>query len=260
LEVIIVDDAAAAAATSGQILSDLITSKPSAVLGLATGNTPLRLYQALIKMHQQEQLSFKDVHTFNLDEYIGIEAGNRLSYRHYMNSHLFEQIDISINNTHLPDGMAADPQQEGADYEQVISNAGGIDLQILGIGSNGHIGFNEPTSSMASRTRVKTLTQSTIADNSKLLKTGEFQPHLAITMGIATIMEARQLVMIATGEQKAQAIKATVEGPLSAMCPASALQMHPHAKVIVDEAAAEKLELKDYYRWVYQENQLLKSQ
>lgn len=259
MEVIIVDDADAAALACAKVISELIESKPSSVLGLATGSTPIRLYRELIKLHQQNQLCFESVSTFNLDEYIGIEATNRLSYRNFMNSNLFEQINIDINKTHLPDGMAADPQKEGARYEETIRAAGGIDLQVLGIGSNGHIGFNEPSSSLASRTRVKTLTRSTISDNSKLLKSGEFQPHLAITMGIATILESRQLVLMATGEQKAEAVKATVEGPVSAMCPGSALQMHPHAKVIIDEAAAEKLKLKDYYRWVLLENESLKS-
>ena len=214
---------------------------------------------SLLSAANKKQLSFKNVSTFNLDEYIGVEANNRISYRQYMNTNIFDHIDIDIQKTHIPDGMANDPQQESKNYEKTIQDTGGIDLQILGIGSNGHIGFNEPTSSLASRTRVKTLTRSTIHDNSKLLVEGEFQPRLAITMGIATIMEAQQIALLATGESKANAVKATIEGPLSAMCPGSVLQMHPNTAVIIDDAAAHQLDLKEYYKDVYQESLLIKN-
>ena len=236
---------------------ELLDNKPSAVLGLATGSTPLRLYGRLTELNQKQRISFKNVTTFNLDEYLGIPADHSLSYRCFMNKHLFKHIDIPLENTHLPNSMTDNPKQESIDYERLIAETGGIDLQLLGIGANGHIGFNEPSSSLASRTRVKTLTQSTLQANSRFFNAGETQPRLAITMGIGTIMEAKQILLLAYGEDKADAIKASIEGPITAMCPASILQMHPEVTFILDEAAARKLDNINYYKQVYEENKRL---
>lgn len=260
MEVVILDDAQEIAKTGATLVAELVAKKPHAVLGLATGGTPVQLYKQLITLYQQERISFAEVRSFNLDEYLGVQSDNPLSYRYFMNNCFFEHIDIALANTHLPDCAPDNPREEGPRYEAQIKAAGGIDLQILGIGSNGHIGFNEPSSSLASRTRIKTLAQSTIADNSKLLNEGEFQPRLAITMGIGTIIEARRILLLALGEHKAEAVKAAIEGPITAMCPASALQLHPHVTVIIDAAAAGQLELTDYYRWAYRENEELKKE
>ena len=261
MEVIILDNTEAVAQLAAQRICELINKKPNAVLGLATGSTPIRMYRHLIALHRRQQLSFRRVTTFNLDEYIGIGADSSQSYRAFMNRELFDALDIDTANTHLPSCEPGEnPRQVGAAYEQAIAAAGGIDLQILGIGSNGHIGFNEPTSSLSSRTRVKTLTQRTVNDNSRLFDGQEFQPHLAMTMGIATILDSRRTLLLATGEQKAQAVSAAIEGPLTAMCPASALQLHERATFIVDKAAASALQNVDYYRWVHAENEPLVEQ
>ena len=255
MEVIILENADAVAELGAQRIAELVNKKPNAVLGLATGSTPIAMYRHLIRLHQQQQVSFKHVVTFNLDEYIGIHADNPQSYRAFMNRQLFDAIDIEPDNTHLPNCEAGvNPRTVGAAYEQAIVDAGGIDLQILGIGSNGHIGFNEPCSSLASRTRVKTLTQSTVKDNSRLFKEGEFQPHLAMTMGIATILDSRRTILLATGEHKSSAVRDAIEGPLSALCQASALQMHERATFILDKAAASRLENQAYFNWTHHEN------
>jgi glucosamine-6-phosphate deaminase len=256
VEVIILKNADAVAKLGAQHITELVNKKNNAVLGLATGSTPIAMYQGLIELYQQGQVSFRDVTTFNLDEYIGIDTDNPQSYCSFMNKQLFDAIDINKVNTYLPScAIDENPHAIGVAYEEAIAQSGGIDLQILGIGSNGHIGFNEPTSSLASRTRVKTLTKSTVRDNNHLFADGEFQPHLAMTMGIATILASRRTLLLATGEQKAGALQQAIEGPVSAICPASALQLHEHATFIIDEAAASHLAYTDYYHWVYQENQ-----
>ncbi len=255
MEVIILDSADGVAQLGAQQICELVEKKPAAVLGLATGSTPIAMYQQLIKLHQQRGVSFRDVTSFNLDEYIGIDPENPQSYRFFMKRELFDAIDIDQANTHLPTcEVGVNPRLVGAAYEQAIADAGGIDLQLLGIGTNGHIGFNEPTSSLSSRTRVKTLTQTTVSDNSRMFEEGEFQPHLAMTMGIGTILDARHVILLATGEAKAEAVRNTVEGALSAMCPASVLQMHQRATIIIDRAAASQLEQLDYYTWARSEN------
>jgi glucosamine-6-phosphate deaminase len=252
MEIIIEKDAITGSHAAARVVARLVREKPNAVLGLATGSTPLTLYRELIRLHQEEGLDFSQVTTFNLDEYIGLPAGHKQSYRRFMNKNLFEQINIKIENTHVPDGLAEDVPAACAAYERAIVDAGGIDLQVLGIGSDGHVGFNEPTSSFASRTRIKTLTRQTVADNARFFGGDESQvPHHCITMGIGTIMEARMCLMLAFGENKADAVAATVEGPVAAVMPASILQHHPSAKLFIDEAAASKMKLADYYRWVY---------
>ena len=258
MEVIILNDADAVAKLGAQRVCELIEKKPNAVLGLATGSTPIAMYQRLIAMYQQRQVSFRHITSFNLDEYIGIEMDNPQSYRSFMKRELFDAIDIDQAKTYLPTCESTDnPRKIGEVYEQLIAAVGGIDLQILGVGGNGHIGFNEPTSSFSSRTRVKTLTQRTVDDNNRLFVKDEFQPHLAMTMGIGTILDAHRTMLFATGEQKACAVRDAIEGPLSAICPASALQLHERATFILDKAAASELKLIDYYHWVHSENQSL---
>lgn len=258
MEVIILENADSVAHLGACRISELVNKKPNAVLGLATGTTTILMYQYLVQHYKQNQVSFRDVVTFNLDEYVGINANDPQSYRSFMNREFFDQIDIDIANTHLPScEIGENPREKGLAYEQAIADSGGIDLQVLGIGSNGHIGFNEPCSSLASRTRVKTLAETTVRDNSRLFKSGEYQPHLAMTMGIATILDSRWTLLLATGERKALAVRNAIEGPLSASCQASALQLHERATFILDEEAASMLENKSYYKWAQKENQPL---
>ncbi|HYG23100.1 MAG TPA: glucosamine-6-phosphate deaminase [Verrucomicrobiae bacterium] len=248
MEIIIQRDAAAATEVAARIVARCIRSKPNAVLGLATGSTPLLLYRALAEM----KLDWRRVTTFNLDEYVGLAPDHSQSYHSFMWENLFQHVNISRRNVHIPDGQAADIPLFCADYERKIAKAGGIDLQVLGIGTDGHIGFNEPTSSLASRTRIKTLTRGTRRDNAKYFDGAENVPQHVITMGLGTIMEARQCLLLAFGARKARAVAAAVEGPLTALNPASILQMHVNAKLCVDSAAAGKLKRAEYYRWVYE--------
>lgn len=258
MEVVILNNAAAVAVYGATIIVELIRNKRNAVLGLATGSTPVALYQELSRQYQEGKISFKEVITFNLDEYFDIKPDDPQSYRSYMNREFFSLIDIDLDNTHLPDNQyGAHPNRIGAEYERAIRGVGGVDLQLLGIGANGHIGFNEPTSSLVSRTRIKTLTRKTIKDNSRFFDKQEKQPHLAMTMGIGSIMDSRRVMLLATGERKARAIRNTIERPVSAMCPASILQFHKQATIIIDETAAVELEHGEYYKWVYRQQQSL---
>ncbi len=252
MEIIIQPDAESASRAAARVVARLLREKPDAVLGLATGSTPLRLYQELIRLHREEGLDFSRVTTFNLDEYVGLGPDHPQSYHHFMWSNLFDHLNVNPAQIHIPDGLAADIQAACAAYEDKIVAAGGMDVQVLGIGSDGHIGFNEPTSSLASRTRIKTLTPQTVADNARFFEGDEAKvPHHCITMGIGTIMAARCVIMLAFGSGKADAVAASVEGPVAAMMPASVLQHHPVAKFFLDEAAATKLTHAPYYRWVY---------
>ncbi|MEA2067628.1 MAG: glucosamine-6-phosphate deaminase [Verrucomicrobiota bacterium] len=252
MEIIIKENGQAASEAAARVVARLVREKPNAVLGLATGSTPLTLYKELIRLHKEDGLDFSRVMTFNLDEYIGLEKEHPQSYHTFMWENLFSQINIKAENVHIPDGMATDVPASCAAYERAMAEAGGIDLQVLGIGSDGHVGFNEPTSSFASRTRIKTLTQQTVADNARFFGGDESKvPHHCITMGIGTIMDARMNLLLAFGESKAQAIADMVEGPVAAIMPASILQHHPSSKVFIDDAATSKLQLADYYRWVY---------
>ena len=253
MEIIIKENGQIASKAAGRVVARLVKEKPNAVIGLATGSTPLMLYRELIRLHKEEGLDFSEVTTFNLDEYIGLEKDHPQSYYTFMWDNLFSQINIKPENVYLPDGMAQDVPASCAEYERKIVAAEGIDLQVLGIGSDGHVGFNEPTSSFASRTRIKTLTQQTVADNARFFDGDEsLVPHHCITMGIGTIMDARMNLMLAFGEGKAEAIADMVEGPVAAIMPASILQHHPSAKVFIDDAAASTLQRSDYYRWVYE--------
>ncbi|MDP3849177.1 MAG: glucosamine-6-phosphate deaminase [Luteolibacter sp.] len=247
MEIIIQPTADAATDIAARIIARLLRGKPDAVLGLATGSTPLRLYRKLIAM----DLDWSRVTTFNLDEYIGLPREHPQSYHSFMWENLFRHINIAADHIHIPDGNAADIPDFCACYEQQIANVGGIDLQVLGIGTDGHIGFNEPTSSLASRTRIKTLTGQTRLDNARFFGSERDVPHHVITMGIGTIMEARQNLLLAFGPNKARAIAEAVEGPITSINPASILQMHPVVKVCLDEPAASDLQRADYYRWVY---------
>jgi glucosamine-6-phosphate deaminase len=257
MKVVILENPESVARYGAEIFKRQLLDKPSSVLGLATGSTPLDLYQNLIESNKKGEISFREVATFNLDEYLGLDGNHPQSYRHFMNKNLFECIDINLENTHIPDGASQNPLTAGEHYEQLINDNGGIDIQLLGIGRNGHVGFNEPSSCLASRTRVKTLTKATIDDNARFFSDGEYQPHLSITMGIGSIMDARNIILLATGDSKAEAIKATVEGPITASCPASALQMHLSTTLLIDEAAASKLNDIEFYKHIERQNQAL---
>lgn len=252
MEVIIRPTPSDGAETAARIVADLVRRNPAAVLGLATGGTPLGLYAELARMHREEALDFSRVTTFNLDEYVGLGGCHPASYRRFMQEHLFDLLNVLPENVHIPDGRTSDIPAHCRDYEEAIRKSGGIDLQVLGIGHDGHIGFNEPTSSLASRTRIKTLTEKTISANCRFFADGEEVPRHVITMGVGTIMESRVCLLLAFGDGKAKALAAMAEGPVTAMCPASILQLHPCAVVIADEAAARGLERADYYRYVYE--------
>lgn len=227
-------------------------------LGLATGSTPIGLYRELIRMHKAEGLDFSTVITFNLDEYIGLAPDHPQSYHYFMWENLFKHVNINPKNVHIPDGLAKDLETHCEQYEQAIKDAGGIDLQILGLGRDGHIGFNEPGSSLASRTRIKTLAEETIIDNSRFFKSMEEVPRYAITMGVGTILEAKKIILLANGRHKAEALAKMVEGPVTAEITASALQLHPHTIVICDEEAAVNLRRRAYYMHVSRSVEKLK--
>lgn len=251
MEIIIKATVADAQQEAARIFRRQIREKPESVLGMATGSTPIGVYALLVEMHKRGEIDFSLVRTFNLDEYVGLAPGHAGSYRRFMQEHLFGKVNIRQENTHVPDGLAKDVAAHCTEYEQDIRTAGGIDLQLLGVSRDGHIGFNEPSSSLASRTRIKTITPQTAADNAGPFGSADQVPRHVITMGIGTIMDARRVLMMATGAAKAGVVAQMVEGPISADCPATVLQMHPSCAVIVDEAAAAQLKRADYYRWVY---------
>jgi len=251
MEIIIKPDASAAQEEAARIIARQIQNKPDCVLGLATGATPVGVYAWLVAQHQKGRLDFSRARTFNLDEYVGLGPDHPQSYREFMRLHLFSKVNLRSENIHFPDGLTADIPAHCAEYEEAIRRTGGIEVQLLGIGSEGHIGFNEPSSSLASRTRIKTLTPKTAADNAKFFGGADKVPHHVITMGVGTIMEARECLLVALGAGKAEAVAGMAEGPITADLPASVLQMHPRCKLIVDEAAAAKLRRSEYYRWVY---------
>lgn len=248
MNIVLCDSPEQATHLAAQLMCRQVASSPNSVLGLATGGTMELLYQDLVSLQQRHPLNWSGIRSFNLDEYVGLAADHPMSYRYFMRHKVFGPLGLAEARTHLPRGDALDLDRECGDYENAIAGAGGIDLQLLGIGKNGHIGFNEPSSSLGSRTRIARLSQDTMAANQRFFLPGAFQPEWAITMGIKTILESRQIVMLALGEEKASAVAAMAEGPLSAMCPASALQMHPATTVVLDPQAARLLTLKDYYR------------
>ncbi|EGG45166.1 MULTISPECIES: glucosamine-6-phosphate deaminase [Streptomyces] len=252
MEVVIVPDAAAGGELVANALARLVGHKPEALLGVATGSTPLPVYQALGAKVRAGEVDTSRVRIAQLDEYVGLPAEHPESYRSVLAREVLKPLGIGMDAFMGPDGTAEDVQAACEAYDAALAAAGGVDLQLLGIGTDGHIGFNEPCSSLASRTRIKTLTEQTRVDNARFFDGDIAQvPHHVITQGIGTILEARHLVLLATGEGKADAVAATVEGPVAAVCPASALQLHPHATVVVDEAAASKLKLADYFRHTF---------
>jgi len=241
------DTPAQVAQAAAAVIAAQVLQKPDSVLGLATGSTPMDTYRELISLHRGGVLDFSRVKSYNLDEYVGLPDGHPESYVSFMKRNLFDHINIGSYS--LPDGRARDLQRECESYEQAIKDDGGIDLQLLGIGRNGHIGFNEPASSLVSRTRLVALTQQTISDNARFFDAADEVPRHAISMGIGTILEAKRCIMLCFGEHKAKAVRAAIEGGVSQFTPASALQMHPDTTVFLDEAAAADLDLKEYYRW-----------
>ena len=249
MEIIICKTKEEASRKAADLVTALVKSNPKAVLGLATGSTPVEMYKCLIADNKAKKVSFKGVRSWNLDEYWGLPPTHDQSYRSFMDENLFDSIDIVKKNTHVLNGLAKDWRKEVTAYEAAIKKAGGIDLQVLGIGSDGHIAFNEPGSSLASRTRIVSLTPQTIKDNARFFKKAADVPRQALSMGVGSIMEAKRIVLLAFGANKADAVKAMVEGGVSQFCTASALQMHPDAWVFCDAAAASKLKLKTYYAW-----------
>lgn len=215
------------------------------VLGLATGQTPLPMYRELVRRHREEKLDFSNITTFNLDEYVGLPPEDPGSYHCFMLENFFNHVNIPPKNIHIPDGMAKDIEEVGPKYEEAITNAGGIDIQVLGIGRNGHIGFNEPGSSLGSPTRTKYLSEKTRRDNSEAFDSWQKVPHEVITMGCGTILKSRHIIILASGPIKARTVKAAFEGPITTMCPASILQLHRRVTAIVTKDAASELTLPD---------------
>lgn len=244
---------------TARVIADLVKSKPNCVIGLATGNTPIGTYKELIRLHKDEGLDFSQVKTFNLDEYYGL--GMDLSkpydldqsYTRFMYEELFKHINITENNIHVPNGLTKEPDKICELYEEEIKKAGGIDLQLLGIGGDGHLAFNEPGSSLSSRTRIQVLTKETLDDNyESFYKKAGFNrndmPHFALTMGIGTILEARSIMIIANGKKKSSVVAKSIEGPVTSQITASAIQLHSGGvTVVLDNEAASELNNLEYY-------------
>ena len=247
MRIIILKDYDEISKRAASIVLDKIHSKPHFVLGLDVSNTLIGTYQELINMNQEERLDFSRVVTFNLDEYLGLSATHPQSCRFFMDTHLFNHINIDKRNIYFPNGLTKDPQSLCRRYEDLIREVAGIDLQLLAVGKNGHIGFNQPGSSLSSRSRIKTLPEEMFQDRMKNFTNPENVPRFAMTMGLGTIMEARMCVMLASGERKAKALVKALEGPVSSSMPASMLQIHPNVLILADEEAAADLKQKDYY-------------
>lgn len=251
MEVIICADADEVARVAGAKVARIAEAVgPTVVLGVATGSSPIGLYNELARRVEAGELDLSEASAFALDEYVGLPEGHPESYAAVIHRTVTEPLRLDPARVHVPNGFAADPQQAALDYEDAIEDAGGVDVQILGIGSNGHIGFNEPISSLTSRTRLKTLTRQTREDNARFFDSLDQVPLHCLTQGLGTILDSAHAVLVAQGEGKADAVAAMVEGPVTAMCPGSVLQLHDKATVIVDEAAASKLTLTDFYRWI----------
>lgn len=223
---------------ASELVRDLVNEKPDAILGLATGGTPEGLYANLVEYYENGDLSFKDVKTYNLDEYVGLSGDHDQSYRYYMNEKLFDKVDINKENTHVPNGKADDLEKEAKDYEALIDELSNADLQILGIGTNGHIGFNEPDENLQAYTHVADLTQSTIDANARYFDNADDVPKTAISMGIASILKAKKIVLMASGKNKADAISTFKTDLITTQNPASLIKLHPDVTLIIDEDAA----------------------
>jgi len=251
MEVIIQKDENSTARLVARLIANELKAKPSLVLGLATGRTVESVYAELVRLHREEKLDFSSCRTFNLDEYVGLDPKHPGSYHFFMNQHLFSKVNINPDNTYLPNGIARNLRMECEEYERLIDDFGGIDLQLLGIGSDGHIGFNEPLSALRSRTREKALAPATIAQNAPFFGSADLMPKRGLTMGVGTILESKHCILMATGKDKATVLARAVEGPITSMISATALQLHPHCRVVVDEEAASKLQEQAYYRWIF---------
>lgn len=247
MRVIIRSDAAAACVTAARLIANLVIRKPTAVLGLATGGTPVGCYNELIRLHRQGDLDFSGVTTFNLDEYLGLPKEHPQSFYSFMHQNFFDHVNVDRAHVHLPDGMAPNPIEACEQYERQIVAAGGIDLQLLGIGSDGHIAFNEPGSSLASRTRVKTLCEETVRDNARFFGSEAEVPKLSVTMGVGSILDSRECILLVTGEKKAAAVRSAIEGPVTSQVTASALQLHRSVIAVLDEDAASWLTRRSHY-------------
>jgi len=240
MNIVVVANYDSMSAEVAKLLYAQITRKPTSVLGLATGSTPLGVYKLLVEYHARGT-DFSRLTTFNLDEYVGLAPDHPQSYNYYMKENLFSNVHLNPENTHVPNGLAPDLEAECQRYEELIKKAGGIDLQILGIGTNGHIGFNEPGTDFGAITHVVDLAESTIRDNSRFFASIDEVPTRAISMGIKTIMQAKEIILMASGGSKADAVYAAVHGPVTPDVPASVLQLHPSVTLVVDQAAASKL-------------------
>lgn len=253
MKVAIVQNPEEGSKLAAEIFIAQVQQNPKTVLGLATGSTPVKLYNLLAEANRAGVVSFKECQSFNLDEYIGLAPTHEQSYHYFMKTQLFDHIDIDQTKTHVPDGLARDIAASCKAYEEAIAAAGGIDIQLLGIGSDGHIAFNEPGCSLACRTHSQVLTQQTISDNARLFFNGRIEevPTQAVTMGIGSIMDAKRVVLLAFGKGKQEAIAGLVEGAVTTMCPCSALQYHNDCIVICDEEAAGKLRNVAYYKYIF---------
>ena len=252
MEVIIQKDAESAIDLTARLICDAVKTKRDSVLGLATGRTMENLYANIVNRYEAGEVSFSRCSTFNLDEYVGLSPEHNQSYRYYMNDLLFNKINIDLEETFLPNGVAEDLAKSCQEYEDKIVDKGGIDIQLLGIGNTGHIGFNEPLSSLASRTREKALAPITPEQNGPLFDNPEDMPRRALTMGVGTILDAKKIVLLATGSSKANILAKAVEGPITSMISASALQLHPQCVIICDEEAASELQGKEYYYRIFE--------
>lgn len=260
MEIIIAPTYQEMSVISAQLIAKEIKRKHDLVLGLATGDTPFGTYQKLVEIYTKEGLDFSKVTSFNLDEYVSLPPLDKNSYNYFMRENLFKHINITPSKVFVPQGNTEDPEEFCAWYEDQIKKAGGIDLQILGIGGDGHIAFNEPGSSFASRTRVKALYEQTIVDNARFFDKIDDVPRFAITMGVGTILEAKKVLLIASGEKKADVVAQFIEGPVTSQITASALQLHTYVNVVLDEAAASKLKRTEYYNWVRDNKHLVQKE
>ncbi len=252
MEVIIKPDYDQVCAESAALIREAWIRKNDLVLGLATGKTPLGLYKKLISLYQNREMDFSSVIAFNLDEYLGLTESHPQSFAYYLDQNLFRQVNIRKENVHRLEGRPSDIEEHCRAYEHKIKSVGGIDVQILGIGKNGHIAFNEPGSALSSRTRLKILSRETVEANRPFFKDEREMPRFCLTMGIGTILEAKMIVLLASGKDKAEIVARAIEGPVTASVPASVLQFHPRAKLVIDEAAAVELTNGPYYRWAYE--------
>ncbi len=249
MEIIIVPDYDTVCAEAAGLIQRAWKRKHAQVLGLPTGQTPLGLYEKLAGLCRSGEMDFSEVTTFNVDEYLGLEESHPQSFAFYMDNNLFRHVNIKKENIHRLSGKPADIEEHCREYEMKIRRAGGIDIQILGIGTNGHVAFNEPSSSLSSRTRLETLTQESVSANAHFFKDEKEVPRFCLTMGVGTILDSRMILLLASGSTKAAAVAGAIEGPVTAFNPASALQLHPQAKFILDEDASSELKLTNYYRW-----------